>query len=100
MDIIFSLVFPPIGALMAYGAGYAASQVVNGGKPISGATKTALRYGPLFVLGMLYAICGFEMFRLPNSLMWILVVGWGVLIIWLARRSNRVGRNSMEVNRS
>ena len=89
VDVIFTIFFPPIAAAMAYGAGYAAARAVNRGTSFSAPTKTALRYGPLFILGMLYLICVFEMFKLPGLAMWVFVIAWGIVVIWLARRRKR-----------
>jgi len=53
-DLIFGLLFPPIGTLVVYGGAYAATRAVAGGQPLPKVTKKVLKWGAVFVLGVGY----------------------------------------------
>ena len=53
-DLIFGLLFPPIGTLVVDGGAYAAARAVAGGQPLSKVTKKVLKWGAVFVLGVGY----------------------------------------------
>jgi hypothetical protein len=54
VDVVFRIFFPPFGTLIVYLGAVAAARAVTGGQPLSHATRTILRYGSLFILGMGY----------------------------------------------
>jgi hypothetical protein len=75
-DLIFGLLFPPIGTLVVYGGAYAAARAVAGGQPLSKVTKKVLKWGAVFVLGV-----GYDM-SLRKFLEWSPQTLWTSLPVW------------------
>ena len=75
-DLIFGLLFPPIGTLVVYGGAYAAARAVAGGQPLSKVTKKVLKWGAVFVLGV-----GYDM-SLTKFLEWSPQTLWTNLPVW------------------
>jgi phosphoglycerol transferase MdoB-like AlkP superfamily enzyme len=94
VDILLIIFFPPIGTLIVYGGAYAAARVVTGGQPLSQPTRTILRYGSFFVLGMGYLIMILGTLKLPDASLWVSVVIWAVLVVWFALWRRRRDKQS------
>lgn len=75
-DLIFGLLFPPIGTLVVYGGAYAAARAVAGGQPLSKVTKKVLKWGAVFVLGVGYDT------SLTKFLEWSPQTLWTSLPVW------------------
>ena len=75
-DLIFGLLFPPIGTLVVYGGAYDAARAVAGGQPLSKVTKKVLKWGAVFVLGV-----GYDM-SLTKFLEWSPQTLWTSLPVW------------------
>jgi hypothetical protein len=93
VDIFLTIFFPPIGTLIVYGGAYAAARAV-GGQPLSQTTKTILRYGSFFVLGMGYLIMILGTLKLPDWSLWAAVAVWGLLLsLFIRRRQDKHRKN-------
>jgi Ca2+/Na+ antiporter len=100
VDIFLILVFPPIAALVAYGAGHAAGRVVNGGRPLSNQTKVVLRYGAVLTLGVCYIVMILATFKLPNWSIWGSLVVWTILVFCLAKWRKHTKRDGEDASTS
>jgi hypothetical protein len=94
VDIFLTILFPPIGTLIVYGGAYAAARAVTGGKPLSQRTRTMLRYGSFFVLGMGYLIMILGTLKMPDIALWTSVIVWAGFVIWLAVWRHRKEKRS------
>ena len=94
VDIFLTVLFPPIGTLIVYGGAYAAARVVAGGNPLSQPTRTMLRYGSFFVLGMGYLIMILGTLKVPGAILWTSVFVWAALVVsfafWRYRKTKKI----------
>ena len=100
VGIVFGIFFPPIGTLVVYGCAYAVARSVTGGQPLSQPTKTFLRYGSLFILGMGYLISIFGILKLPEPGLWASVIAWAALVVWFARWRHQKEKQSEDKSTS
>jgi hypothetical protein len=94
VDIFLAILFPPIGTLIVYGGAYATARAVTGGKPLSQPTRTMLRYGSFFVLGMGYLIMVLGTLKVPDTTLWASVVVWAGLVTWFVVWRHRKEKRS------
>ncbi len=90
----FDLLMPPMVALAVLVLGYAQSRRIRGGQPLSSFQRKLLFYGPVFTLGMGYAMA-FHL-QLAALLHWenawiAAIAAWGALLIAIAWPSYRGG---------
>ena len=75
-DLIFGLLFPPIGTLVVYGGAYAAARAVAGWAAAVKSHEEGLEMGAVFVLG-----AGYDM-SLTKFLEWSPQTLWTSLPVW------------------
>lgn len=74
-DLIFGLLFPPIGTLVVYGGAYAAARAVAGGQPLSKVTKKVLKW-------VLFSFWVRATMSLTKFLEWSPQTLWTSLPVW------------------
>jgi len=100
-DLIFGLLFPPIGTLVVYGGAYAAARAVAGGQPLSKVTKKVLKWGAVFVLGVGYDMSLTKFLEWSPQTLWTSLPVWSFLFVSLAcllaeRKDKRCSGHSLE----
>ena len=87
-DLIFGLLFPPIGTLVVYGGAYAAARAVAGGQPLSKVTKKVLKWGAVFVLGVGYDMSLTKFLEWSPQTLWTSLPVWSFLFVSLVYWQN------------
>jgi hypothetical protein len=100
VDLVFGILFPPIGTLIVYGGAYAAARTVTGGQPLSKTTKNILKWGAFFVLGVGYDMSLTKFLGLSPLTLWATLPAWAVLVIGLIYRQRGNQRKSEAEARS
>lgn len=96
---VLGLVMPIILGFVFLGYGWLNSRLITGGQPLTPHMKRVLRYGFFFVLGAGYAAFIGKLLNWPISGWVLLIIGWGVLLAFIAWRRYRRARAASEAPR-
>lgn len=97
VDVVFWILYPPIGALVVYGAAYVLARGVSGGRPLSPLARIVFRYMSLFTLGLGYLMAIFlTVIKLPDWGLWALGMVWAALVFWFALRRCRKQKQDVD----
>jgi hypothetical protein len=91
---LFDLLFPPVITLVVLVLGYVQSRIIRRGKPLSSLQRKLMFYGPVFTLGMCYAIMLQDhlaaLFHWQSACIAV-IVAWGALLAAIAWTRYRGG---------
>ena len=96
VDIVFDLLFPPIGALIVYGCAYAVARAIAGGSSVSQPTKTVLWFSSLLALGIGYDMALTKLLGFSRQTLWVTLPIWALVLIVLTRRRYQTKKQSQD----